>query len=202
LPDFITIDGGEGGTGAAPLEFSNYVGYPLRDALIFVHNALVGYSLRERIRIICSGRTVTGFDMIVRFALGADMCNSARAMMMALGCIQALRCNSNKCPTGVATQDPHLTKGLHVPDKTQRVAQFHRETMRSLAELLGAIGLDSPDQVRPWHVIRRTGLSEIKHYGEIYPFIEKGSLLKRPLPPGFARTCEGASAESFSYVGD
>jgi glutamate synthase domain-containing protein 2 len=202
LPDFITVDGGEGGTGAAPLEFSNYVGYPLRDALIFVHNALVGFSLREKIRLICSGRTVTGFDMILRFALGADMCNSARAMMMALGCIQALRCNSNKCPTGVATQDPQLIRGLHVADKTERVAQFHRETVHSLAELLGAMGLESPDQVRPWHVMRRTGISEVKHYGEIYSFIEDGSLLRRPLPPGFARSCESASSATFAHAGD
>ncbi len=197
LPDFITVDGGEGGTGAAPLEFSNHVGYPLRDAINIVHNSLVGFGLRQQIRIISSGRVVTGFDMISRFAMGADMCNSARAMMMALGCIQALRCNSNHCPTGVATQNPELVKGLDISDKKIRVANFHSETVRSTAELLGAIGLERASDVRPWHLLRRTDQGEIKHLAQIYEFIKEGSLLQEPLPHAFAHACHTAKAETF-----
>jgi glutamate synthase domain-containing protein 2 len=128
-PDFITVDGGEGGTGAAPLEFSNSVGSPLRESLIFVHNALVGFSLRKKVRVFCSGKVVSGFDVVSRLAIGADGCHAARAMMMALGCIQALRCNTNRCPTGVATQDPSLMAGLVVEDKAVRVANYPRETL-------------------------------------------------------------------------
>lgn len=136
-PDFITIDGGEGGTGAAPLEFSDSVGTPLNDGLSFAHNALVGAGLRDEIRLIASGKVNTGFQIATKIALGADMCNAARAMMFALGCIQALRCNTNQCPTGVATQDPELVHGLHVGDKSQRVFRFHRETVKSFFEVLG-----------------------------------------------------------------
>lgn len=201
-PDFITVDGGEGGTGAAPAEFSNHVGFPLREALIFVHNALVGFGVRDKIRIIASGRNVTGFDIISRFAIGADICNSARAMMMALGCIQALKCNSNECPTGVATQNPNLVVGLNVTDKTQRVANFHKETVKSTAELMRAIGVKSSHEVRPWHILRRTGPAEIKHYGEIYSFLNSGDLLKNPLPKEYARSCTAASPFTFSHTAD
>lgn len=201
-PDFITVDGGEGGTGAAPLEFSNYVGFPLKEALHFAHNALVGFGLRKHIRIVASGRNITGFDMITKFALGADVVNSARAMMMALGCIQALRCNSNKCPTGVATQDPELVYGLDIEDKRVRVASYQRETVKSCAELLGAIGVESHQHVRPWHVTRRTGMGEFRHYGEIYSFIKEGDLLKEPLPAAYARACQAAVAESFLHISE
>lgn len=201
-PDFITVDGGEGGTGAAPLEFSNYVGFPMKDGLLFVHNALVGFGLRRNIRIIASGRTITGFDMLVKFALGADMVNSARAMMMALGCIQALRCNSNKCPTGVATQDPELVWGLDVADKRVRVASFHAQTIRSAAELLGAIGVKSHQDVRPWHITRRTSWGDYRTYQEIYKFLKPGDLLKEPLPDTFARSVQAAVPESFLHVND
>ncbi len=199
-PDFITVDGGEGGTGAAPYEFSNHVGFPLREGLLIAHNALVGFGLRERIRVICSGRNVTGFDMITRFALGADMCNAARAMMMALGCIQALRCNSNKCPTGVATQDPELVAGLHIPDKTQRVAHFHQQTVQAVAELLGAIGLQHSRDVKPYHVLRRVGQSDVRHFGEIYDYLASGALLQPTVPTGFARAYAAATAENFDAV--
>ncbi len=199
-PDFVTVDGGEGGTGAAPIEFSNSIGFPLNEALAFVHSTLLGVDLRDRIRIIASGKTVTGFDMISRFALGADACNSARAMMMALGCIQALRCNTNKCPTGVSTQDPDLAAGLNVGDKTTRVANFQRETVKSAAELIGAMGLKHTDDLKPWHIFRRVGIAEIRHLGQIYQFLEKGDLLKEPLPSTFVRAFEGATAESFLHV--
>lgn len=199
-PDFITVDGGEGGTGAAPYEFSNYVGAPLREGLLTVHNALVGFGLRDRIRIICSGRNVTGFDMITRFAMGADICNAARAMMMALGCIQALRCNSNKCPTGVATQDKELVGGLDVTDKKVRVARFQEETVRSIAELLGAMGLTHSRDVKPFHVMRRIAANEVKHYGEIYDFLQPGDLLQSNIPQGYRRAFSAASPDNFDAV--
>lgn len=200
-PDFITVDGGEGGTGAAPLEFSNSIGTPLTEALIFAHNALVGFSLRNKLKVICSGRVITGFDVIKNIAVGADLCNSARGMMMSLGCIQALRCNSNQCPTGVATQDPRLVGGLVIKDKYKRVASFHEETINSAAEMLGAMGLSSPTQLRPWHRMRRTDFTEIKHYGEIYEFLKDGDLLGETLPKTYERAMHGCSAESFAYAG-
>jgi glutamate synthase domain-containing protein 2 len=196
-PDFITVDGGEGGTGAAPVEFSNSLGFPLRDGLVFVHNVLVGMSLRKKIRIIASGKTITGFDLVTKFALGADTCNAARSMMMALGCIQALRCNSNKCPTGVATQDPELVHGLDVTDKRRRVANFHQETVKSAAELIGAIGLKHTSEIRPWHINRRVSLVDTKHFGDIYQFLGEGDLLKEPLPQGYAYSFRAASPEQF-----
>ena len=200
VPDFITVDGGEGGTGAAPLEFSNSVGAPLRESLIFVHNALVGFGVRKQVKVLCAGRIVTGFDVVSRLATGADGCNSARAMMMALGCIQALRCNTNECPTGVATQNPSLVVGLDVNHKTTRVANFHRETLKTVAEMVGAMGVSHTSDLRPWHLMKRTGLSEIHHYGELYEFIEEGSLLGKDVPRSFARPLAAARAESFASV--
>ncbi len=199
-PDFITVDGGEGGTGAAPLEFSDVLGTPLDEALIFVHNSLVGVGLRDRIRIIASGRVVTGFDIAHKLALGADLCNSARAMMFALGCIQALKCNTNRCPTGIATQDPTLTVGLVVPDKAARVASFQRNTVRAFQELIAAAGLERPDQLRPWHILRRVSPLEVRHYGEMYEYLKPGELLGEPLPKSYARAWRAASAESFDAL--
>ncbi len=196
-PDFITVDGGEGGTGAAPIEFSDSVGTPLNDGLVFVHNSLVGAGLRDKIRIIAAGKITTGLHIAKKVALGADMCNSARGMMFALGCIQALRCNSNHCPTGVATQDPHLVKGLHVGDKSVRVANFQRETVKSFFEVLGAAGLSKPSELKPWHIMRRIGPMEVRNYSEIYPFIESGSLLSSTPPSEFARPWLAAQADSF-----
>ncbi|GAA0880074.1 FMN-binding glutamate synthase family protein [Algoriphagus jejuensis] len=140
LPDFITIDGAEGGTGAAPLEFSDSVGLPLEPALIFARLTLVKYNLKDRIKLIASGKAISGFAILKNLALGADMCNSARGFMFSLGCIQALRCNTNACPTGVATQDKHLEKGLVVTDKSERVYNFHKNTVHAVKELLGATG--------------------------------------------------------------
>lgn len=198
-PDFITVDGGEGGTGAAPLEFSNHIGAPLTEGLIFVHNALVGYSLRKRIKILASGKVSSGFFMLKRLAIGADIIMSARSMMMAIGCIQALKCNSNHCPVGVATQDPHLMAGLDPTDKSVRVASYHKQTIHSLAEMLGALGLDSAQELRPWHLMHRLSANETRHYGELYHFLEDGDLLKDPLPPDFGRACHSASAETFGH---
>lgn len=142
-PDFITVDGAEGGTGAAPLEFSDGVGMPLEPALIFVNKTLVAFGIRDKIRIICSGKIISGYGILKAVALGADMCNSARGFMFSLGCIQALRCNNNQCPTGVATQDKMLMKGLVVTDKSERVYHFHKNTLFSANELLAAAGKNS-----------------------------------------------------------
>lgn len=196
-PDFITVDGGEGGTGAAPLEFSNVLGTPLVDGLVFVHNALVGCGLRERIRVIASGRVVTGFDIAHKLAIGADICNSARAMMFAIGCIQAQKCNTNECPTGVATQDPDLVAGLVVSDKALRVRNYHRATVHAFDELVAASGLDHPSELRPWHVLRRVSPTESKHYGEMYEYLRAGELLGEALPKSYARAWAAAQASTF-----
>ncbi|WP_394833011.1 FMN-binding glutamate synthase family protein [Pendulispora rubella] len=196
-PDFITVDGGEGGTGAAPLEFSNVVGTPLVEGLVFVHNALNGVGLRDRIRIIASGRIVTGFDIAHKIAIGADLCNSARAMMFALGCIQAQQCNANTCPAGVATQDPDLVRGLVVGDKAVRVTNFQRNTVRAFTEILGAAGLSHPSELRPWHVLRRISPTESKHYGEMYEYLAPQALLATDLPKSYARPWRAAQASSF-----
>jgi glutamate synthase domain-containing protein 2 len=198
-PDFIAVDGGEGGTGAAPLEFSNHIGSPLIQGLIFVQNALTGFSLREEIRLLASGKVSSAFEMLKLLAIGADGCYSARAMLMAVGCIQALKCNSNHCPTGVATQNESLMAGLVPSDKIRRVANYHRETIHSLSEMLGALGLENASQLRPWHVMCRVSPSQTRHYGEIYEFLEKGALLQRELPESFQRACQAASAQTFNH---
>ena len=199
-PDFITVDGGEGGTGAAPLEFSNHVGSPLMEGLIFVHSALVGYSVRDRIRICASGRITSGFGMVKRLALGADVCNSARGMMLALGCIQALRCNSNHCPVGITTQNAQLVAGLVPSLKSVRAANFQRGTLASLCEIMGAMGIAAPSELRPWHIMRRTSPTEIRHYGELFEFLAPDCLLQEPLPQTYARACQAASADTFAHV--
>jgi len=196
-PDFITLDGGEGGTGAAPLEFSDSVGTPLNDALIFVHNALVGFNIRDRIRLIVSGKVTTGLDLISEIAMGADMCNAARGMMFALGCIQALQCHANTCPTGVATQNPELVKGLDVEHKWQRVKNFHAATIHSFVELLGAAGFTSAYELKPQHIQRRISATQVKNLGEIYHYIEPGTLLRNNIPDEFSEALQAATPESF-----
>jgi len=176
-PDFITVDGGEGGTGAAPLEFTDHVGMPFRDALAIVHNILLAFDLRKDIRVLGSGKVLSGFSLFRAISLGADACSSARGMMLALGCIQALECNTNTCPTGVATQNPDLMKGLVVDNKKFRVANYHRKTVEAFIELLGAAGLERPDQLHRGLVYRRVWMHEVKRYDEIYPYAEVGSLV-------------------------
>ncbi len=197
VPDFITVDGAEGGTGAAPLEFSDSVGTPLNEGLAFVHNALVGVGLRDQVRIIASGKVNTGFQLATKVALGADMCNAARAMMFALGCIQALRCNTNQCPTGVATQDPGLVQGLHVGDKSARVSRYHAETVKSFFEVLGAAGLHEPDALKPWYVMRRVTSGDVRSYHEIYPPIEPGALLRGAVNGSLGRAWDTARPDAF-----
>lgn len=197
LPDFITVDGAEGGTGAAPLEYTNHVGVPLDEALNFVHNALVGVGVREHIRVICSGKIATGFNMLAKIAMGADMCNVARGMMMAAGCIQSRQCNTNTCPTGVATQDKRLARGLVVDDKKVRVANFHNATMHSFKELIGAMGLTNPSQLHPRHVKRRVAQDMVKSYEEIYDYVEPGSFLEGTVPEEFKVHWELADPKCF-----
>ncbi len=195
--DFITVDGGEGGTGAAPLEFSNSVGTPLNDGLIFVHNALVGTGIRNKIKIIVSGKVITGFNILSKIALGADLCNSARGMMFALGCIQALRCNSNHCPTGVATQDKNLMHGLDPTDKAIRVFNYHHGTIESFLEVLAAAGLSHPKDLRPWHIHRRESFSVVRHYGEAYDYLEPSSLLNGQVPKSYSFAWQNSTPEAF-----
>ena len=197
MPDFITVDGGEGGTGAAPLEFSNYVGMPLREALAFVYDSLNGFALKRHIKIIASGKVSTGFDLVKNIALGADMCNSARAMMLALGCIQALECNTNKCPTGVATQDKNLQRGLNVDDKKVRIFNFQRETVKSAVELMAAAGVDHSNKLSRHMVYRRINAGEIRTYSETYPYVLRGSLLEPPYPVTYEYDMANSNAESF-----
>ncbi len=194
-PDFITVDGGEGGTGAAPQEFSNYVGTPMMDALAFVQNMLVGFDIRQHIKLIASGKILSGFHIIRAMALGADACNSARAMMMALGCIQALQCNTNKCPTGVATQNPSLVVGLVVEDKKQRVANYHEDTVNSFVELMGAAGLDNYKQITRSLIYRRVFMNESRTFEDIFPSLQQGCLINREIPEKYIQDMENASAD-------
>jgi glutamate synthase domain-containing protein 2 len=202
LPDFIAIDGGEGGTGAAPLEFSNSVGMPLREAIVLTHNILVGFDLRDSIRLIAAGKVISAFDMAVRLALGADLVCSARAMMLALGCIQARRCNSNDCPVGVATQKPSLVSGLDVEDKARRVAAFQRETVQGLMELLGSAALESPTQLTPGHILRRLRTGQVGSLADLHDSIERGSLLFDPVPEFLRSDWERASPDFFDPARD
>ncbi|WP_133128438.1 FMN-binding glutamate synthase family protein [Legionella nagasakiensis] len=197
LPDFITVDGAEGGTGAAPLEYTNNVGEPLEAGLIFVHNALVGINVRDKIRLIGSGKIATGFDMVCKIALGADMCNSARGMMMAVGCIQSKQCNKNTCPTGVATQNIRLQRGLVVDDKKHRVANFHKNTMRSFLEMIGAMGLTNPSDLKPDFIMRRLDNECVKSFNEIYEYLEPGQLLGKNIPASFEKHWQLANADKF-----
>ena len=197
LPDFITVDGAEGGTGAAPMEFSDRLGTPLREGVLFIHNALVGCSLRQQIRIACSGKVISAFHIAKNLALGADWCNAARGFMMAVGCIQAQSCHTNQCPVGVATQDPMLGRALHVGNKSERVYNFHRNTMETLAEIVAAAGLRHPQELRPYHVVKRDGPTAVLTYEQAYDFLHEGQLLDQVDHPFFGTLWEEASADSF-----
>ncbi|MBO9709667.1 MAG: FMN-binding glutamate synthase family protein [Caulobacter sp.] len=198
-PDFIVVDGAEGGTGAAPTEFSDHIGTPMREGLLFVRNVLVGAGLRDQIRIGAAGRVVSAFDIASVLAIGADWANAARGFMFALGCVQSLSCNTNRCPTGVATQDKLRQKALVVPDKAERVANFHRQTLHALADMLAAAGLEHPDQLTPRHLVRRVSATEIRQFRQLHTFLEPGDLLEGRAPGGFyADSWARARADSFS----
>lgn len=196
--DFITVDGGEGGTGAAPQEYSDHVGMPLRDAIAFVYDALNGFGIKDQIKIIASGKVISGFDIVRTLSLGADLCNSARGMMFALGCIQALECHSNTCPTGIATQNPYLMKGLVPKEKSVRVARFQHETVKSAMDLLASAGLAHPDDVTRDAVTTRIDRNKVETFAEIFPELETGCLLyESTVPKEFLYFWKKASTEKF-----
>ncbi|KAF1700173.1 FMN-binding glutamate synthase family protein [Pseudoxanthomonas suwonensis] len=177
LPDFIVVDGAEGGTGAAPVEFMDHIGVPMHEALMLVHNTLVGLDLRDRIRLAGAGRITSAFDIARTLAMGADWCNAGRAFMFALGCIQSLSCHTDRCPTGIATQDPRRWRNLDPEDKATRVYQFHLNTVRALRDLLCAAGLEHPSELGPEHILRRVSPTEIRSLAALYRFLEPGELL-------------------------
>ncbi|WAH55990.1 FMN-binding glutamate synthase family protein [Pseudomonas silvicola] len=198
-PDFIVVDGKEGGTGAAPREFTDNMGMPMREGLLFVHNVLVGAGLRSQIKLGASGKIVSAFDIASVLAIGADWVNSARGFMFAIGCIQSQSCHTNKCPTGVATQDPLRQRALEVTDKAQRVANFHRNTLVALGEMLSAAGLSHPGELEPKHLVRRMTTTEVRLFSQIHVFLEPGELLGKPVTAEFyARMWRMAQAESFA----
>lgn len=178
LPDFIVVDGGEGGTGAAPLEFTDHVGTPLQEALRLVHNTLVGLNLRDRIKIGCAGKIVSAFDIVRSLALGADWCNSARGFMFALGCIQAQSCHTGACPTGVTSQDPLRQRALVVPTKMERVWRFHQNTLEAVRELVQAAGLPHPNQLTADHIVRRVTEHEVHLLSTLLPTLQPGALIE------------------------
>ncbi|WP_122593759.1 FMN-binding glutamate synthase family protein [Pseudomonas viridiflava] len=197
-PDFIVVDGTEGGTGAAPVEFTDHMGTPMREALLFVHNTLVGLNLRSQIRLGASGKIVSAFDIASVLAIGADWSNSARGFMFAIGCIQSQSCHTNKCPTGVATQDALRQRALVVPDKAERVYNFHRNTLKGLAEMLAAAGLDNPSQLEAKHLVRRMSATEIKLFSQTHVFLQPGQLLNGVQDDSFySRMWRMARADSF-----
>jgi len=196
--DFITVDGGEGGTGAAPQEYSDHVGMPLRDAIAFVYDALNGFGIKDQIKIIASGKVITGFDIVRTLSLGADLCNSARGMMFALGCIQALECHNNTCPTGVATQNPDLMKGLVPEEKSVRVARFQHETVKSAMDLMASAGLSHPDEVTRDVITTRIDRNKVETFAEIFPELESDCLLfESTVPKEFLYFWRKASSEKF-----
>jgi glutamate synthase domain-containing protein 2 len=196
-PDFIVVDGKEGGTGAAPLEFVDHLGMPLRDGLNFVHNALIGIGARDRVKIGASGKIVSAFDIARAMALGADWCNAARGFMFALGCIQAQSCHTDRCPTGVSTQDRTRQRALVVSDKQQRVANFHAATLHSLVELTAAAGLDHPNEFQPHHFSRRISASEVMTFAQLYPELKSGELLQGSSDTRFRDAWAMANAKDF-----
>lgn len=196
-PDFIVLDGKEGGTGAAPAEFIDNLGMPMRDGLAFVHMALLGAGLRDKIKLGCAGKIITGFDLARAFALGADWCNAARGFMFAIGCIQAQNCHTGHCPTGVATQDPLRQRAIVVGDKATRVANFHRETVKSLAELLAAAGLHSPKDLKPHHILRRGGAGKVMSLGSQFISVKSNDMLTGKVPETWRKPWEMAHAERF-----
>ena len=195
--DYMVVDGAEGGTGAAPLEFSDHMGMPLREGLILVRNALVGSNLRDKVRIAASGKVSSAFTIASNCAIGADWCNAARAFMFALGCIMSMKCHTNRCPTGITTQDPSRQKGLVVPQKALRVDRFHARTIHTLKELIAAAGLEHTEDLKPTHFYHRISAVEAKTIDHIYTFLKPGSLLEGDLNKTYTRWWESAQADSF-----
>ena len=198
-PDFIIVDGAEGGTGASPLEFINHVGVPMHEGLMLVHNTLVGIGLRDRVRLAAAGRIASAFDIARTVAMGADWCNAGRGFMFALGCIQARSCHNDRCPTGVATQNPSRWRALDVEDKAARVFNFHQNTLRALRDMLGAAGLEHPSQLGPEHILRRVSPTEVRSLSALYRFLEPGELLDHvPEHAVFRAFWASARADTFA----
>lgn len=196
LPDFITVDGAEGGTGAAPVEFANRLGIPCLEATYYIHQALVGVELRDKIKIISAGHTATGFDMLEKIAMGADAVNAARSMMLAIGCVQAKACNTNDCPTGVATQNPARARAINVAEKSQRVKNFQHATVEAFLELCGAMGITDPDDIHASDLYCRCD-NELKNFDEIYSPLIDGQLLSPSIPDAYLHDWNKASAQAF-----
>ena len=197
-PDFIVVDGTEGGTGAAPLEFANHVGMPMTEGLSFVHNTLRGAGLRNQVKIGAAGKIVSAFDIARALSIGADWCNSARGYMFAIGCIQAQACHTNHCPVGVTTQDPLRQKALNVENKTKRVARFHANTLKALGEMAGAAGLDDPRGFLPYHFMTRTGDGQMTESSDVYTYLREGFLLDDGEDnPVYRQRWKRANAHSF-----
>ena len=202
-PDFIVVDGAEGGTGAAPVEFSDHVGAPMQEGLALVHNTLIGVGLRDRIKLGCAGKVISAFDIARMMALGADWVNAARGFMFALGCIQAQSCHTGNCPTGVTTQDPLRQKALVVRNKTERVWLFHKSTLHALMELVQAAGLQHPNELTARHIMRRVSDTEVRMLSQLLMHVEPGALLQDKLdglPDVFKTHWPSASADSFSVA--
>jgi len=196
-PDFIVVDGSEGGTGAAPAEYEDHVGVPLTEGLMTVHNALVGCGLRDRIRVCASGKIATGSDIVKRLAIGADYTNAARAMMMAVGCIQSQRCNTNECPVGVATQDPKRSRALDVADKSERVYRYQQAVVAEASRLIGSMGLQLPGEVGPHQLVRRVDHVTSSSYAELYEWLAPGQLIEEP-PESWSADWERADPDAFA----
>ena len=200
LPDFIVVDGAEGGTGASPAEFIDHVGVPMHEALMLVHNTLVGLDLRDRIKLGAAGRITSAFDIARTMAMGADWCNAGRGYMFALGCIQSLSCHTDTCPTGVATQDPKRWRALDVPDKGARVRNYHHNTLLALRDLICAAGLEHPSQIGPEHILRRVNPTEVRSLAALYRFLQPGDLLGETMPEHAVFRSFWASARSDSFA--
>ena len=199
-PDFIVVDGSEGGTGAAPMEFMDHIGRPLREGLSFVHNSLVGIGVRDRIKLGASGKIASAFDITRAMALGADWCNAARGFMFAIGCIQSQSCHTDRCPTGVATQDQSRQRALVVPDKANRVAHFHNNTLHALSELTAAAGLEHPTEFHRDLIFRRISQSEVKTFADLYPEMKSGALLNGTADDRYKTAWDRADAHSFRAI--
>jgi glutamate synthase domain-containing protein 2 len=197
VPDFITVDGAEGGTGAAPAEFSDFVGTYINEALPFVNDCLVGVGLRDKIVVIASGKVAMGFDMVVKIALGADMCNVARGFMFSVGCIQARRCHTGTCPTGVTTQDPRRARALEVVGKSLQVRNFHDATIKAFLDMVGAMGLDSPDKLGMEHVYHRPGYGPAVTFADMLPTVASGDFLEDRIPESYSGDWSRARADAF-----
>ena len=196
-PDYILVDGAEGGTGAAPLEYQDHMGTPLTEGLLIVHEALVGAGLRDTIRIGAAGKVASGHDIVRRLIQGADFCLAARPMMMAVGCIQAQKCHTDRCPTGITTQNPRFSRGLDPVTKGERVFRYHRATVTEVVQLIATLGANGPHELHRSMLMRRISQTEVVSYAELHEWLRPGQLLTDP-PPRWARDWERATADSFA----